>query len=99
MTARPRPRYALSRRTRSGNSWRQGTHQVAQKFTRTTLPFCFPIASARPFASSSPERRGASAAEERLGERDRAAARAALATQRVPLRTLDRAAEGLGLGH
>src|SRR5262245_24680055 len=64
MTARPRPRYAFSSFTRSGNSWRQGTHHVAQKFTRTTLPFCFPIVSARPFASSSPARRGAFAAEE-----------------------------------
>ena len=40
----PRSRYFFSRRTRSGNSSRQGTHQVAQKFTRTTRPFSFAIA-------------------------------------------------------
>src|SRR5262245_31917633 len=98
-TARPLSRYAFSSFARSGNSSRQGTHQVAQKFTRTTLPRRAATASASPFAFSSPASLGAvpSGAADTVAVRERAAARAA-PTNRNALRTLDRAAERLGLG-
>src|SRR5262245_24408830 len=101
-TATPLSRYAFSSRARSGNSSRQGTHQVAQKFTRTTRPLRAAMAEASPFASSSPASFGAlpSGAAETIPVRKRAAMKAAPITRvvRSGLGTLDRAAERLRLG-
>src|SRR5215831_17873859 len=61
-TPLPRLRKSASSLTRSGNSSRHGTHQVAQKLTSTTLPFSRATRSWNCFASISPLMRGASAA-------------------------------------
>ncbi len=79
MTRKPRSRYAFSSRTKSGNSSRHGTHQVAQKFTRTTWPFCFAMAAESSLPSSSPFSSVASAARpETASVKSKRAAAAAL---------------------